>query len=103
MTLHKISKIAKEGNRVFRKSWNRSWFNLQWPIDGPLSLEEAIADDWEIVRKKVKKTGWVNIYRPTSSAWIGYIYETKEEARSNFSESDRTYIDSIQIEWEEDE
>lgn len=46
-----------------------------------------------------KKTGWVNIYnRATRSC--GLIYESEEKAKQNV-DKDKTYVDTVKIEWEE--
>lgn len=46
-----------------------------------------------------KHEGWVNIYKQdTKYRFIGYVYETKEEAEKN---KDIDYITTIKIEWEE--
>jgi hypothetical protein len=49
---------------------------------------------------KVKKTGWVNIYKdPYGVLWMGYaVFDTLEAARKECGNP----LDTIQITWEED-
>ena len=48
----------------------------------------------------VKKSGWINLYRPNSITVLGtQVYGTEEGAKSVINESG--YISTIKIEWEE--
>ena len=54
---------------------------------------------------KVKKQGWINLYKyPDTRTFVDGTYSSKEEAIDKFYHSSLTgrYIDTIQIEWEEE-
>ena len=54
---------------------------------------------------KTKKQGWINLYKyPDTRTFVDGTYSSKEEAIDRFDHSSLTgrYIDTIQIEWEEE-
>jgi hypothetical protein len=100
---------AEETHRVM------GWINgcpFSWGADGyynpskqPCSLDLFMAE-----KPKVKKEGWVNVYR--TPQWIistssdvhadsGHVYKDKETAIENGGKFG-TYIDTAKIEWEEE-
>lgn len=57
-------------------------------------------DSRDLFFAPVKKSGWINLYRPNSIAVLGtQVYGTEEGAKSVINESG--YITTIKIEWEE--
>ena len=63
--------------------------------------------EWRIKPKRVKKEGWVNIYKATEHWHVGMactsnVYPTKEEALAE-RRYDITPTDTIRITWEEEE
>jgi len=59
--------------------------------------------EWRIKPKRIKKEGWVNVYRidsPDFVALVGGAFETKEKAEEHKSGEP---VACIRIEWEEEE
>lgn len=57
----------------------------------------------DLFMASVKHKGWVNVYRrsPTSTSFTcGALFQTKEEAKQQLSADDKTYIQTVSIEWE---
>lgn len=59
--------------------------------------------EWRIKPKRVKKEGWVNVYKSRCDTVVGatgYVFPTKERADN---ESSEMRLACIRIEWEEEE
>lgn len=65
--------------------------------------EKALTKDKNLCMVGEKREGWINIYKCTNGEnFIGssIIYKTKEEALK-YKASDKLFIDTAKIEWEE--
>jgi|WetSurMetagenome_2_1015567.scaffolds.fasta_scaffold453298_2 hypothetical protein len=70
---------------------------LQYCFDTKLSGWHMI----QLPKQKVKRDGWVNIYRHIASVGLrGEVYDTKEKAYAG-RDTCNDYVDTIHIEWEE--
>ena len=65
-------------------------------------LTWAPFDKWSWNKPKVKREGWINVYRNRGTS---FVYETKEDAiewvTNTNGSLDELYITTIRIEWEE--
>lgn len=77
--------------------------NGQLVIDNGSGIA-SYTDDSVFKLAPVKKEGWINIFRRNSvdddNTWAHAIYPSKEAARST-GQSQRDYITTIKVEWEE--
>jgi len=66
-----------------------------------LTNEDLIAQDWEIVKEKVKKTRivWINCYKDERQ---GMVHTTPESAASMLKTSDFLFTKEFTFEWEEE-
>lgn len=95
--------------QIKSEQWIRATYVGKYPTDEGKHVICTIGGvlyhhDGELIRiPKVKKEGWVNIYRDNSKdcnqSWAHAIYPTKEAARR--VGVGRDYVDSVKVEWEE--
>ena len=86
----------------WRYTFTEAWKDLT--VEHPVFVESC---EFRIKPKRVKKEGWVNVYRATEHWHIGMAcvsnaYATKEEALADRRINPEP-TDTIRIEWEEEE
>ena len=67
-----------------------------------LSIDLILSNNWDVVKEKVKKTVWVNVYRDENMIHVAGVYGAKVVAEAN-TLSDINYLGahSITVEVEE--
>jgi hypothetical protein len=68
----------------------------------PEAALQRLREEIPLPKPKVKKEGWVNVYRASTEdqRYCGDIYDTEQEARS-IGDASKHYFDTIHVEWEE--
>lgn len=97
---HRDVIIAWANGEIVQIKQRDEWNDCEDP-----SFNELL--EYRIKPKRVKKEGWVTIYRATEHWHIGLattsnVYPTKEEALAE-RRHDLTPTDTIRIEWEEEQ
>jgi hypothetical protein len=67
-----------------------------------LSIDLILSNNWEIVKEKVKKTVWVNVFRGENMLYVTGVYGTKVVAEAD-TLSDINYLGAHPITVEVDE
>ncbi len=73
----------REGKSIRRRCWdlgNHMWYVTKSSVFYKPTLDDVLATDWEVVKEKVKKTVWVNMYREENMIVARGTFGTKEEA-----------------------
>ena len=74
---------------------------LSYKENGRYYFHDSI-NDLFFTPVKIKKEGWVNIYRYEDDArTIGCLFKSEEEAKLHKYDKTSVYIKTIKIEWEE--
>jgi hypothetical protein len=99
MKLEEVLPAFRAGKKVRRRAWDEGEYLTEF---GSLPMKSIVADDWEIVKEKVKKTRtvWINCYAGDKQ---GKVHTTAESAENGPKAYDFLFTKEVTFEWEVDE
>ncbi len=79
MRFEEVIDALRAGKKIRRKTWaDKSSICCEHIYSVSLLV---MCNDWEIVKEKVKKTVWVNVYKNGDKIFVAsYNWDTKEDA-----------------------
>jgi hypothetical protein len=83
MKFEEVLPALRAGKKVQHKDWKSKLdfsISLESTPSTLLILGEVLSNDWEIVKDKVKKTVWVNVYQGQHGFATDGIHNSQEEA-----------------------
>jgi hypothetical protein len=86
MKFEEVLPALRAGKKVQHKDWKSKLdfsISLESTPSTLLILGEVLSNDWEIVKDKVKKTIWVNVYRDENMIHVAGAYGAKVVAEAN--------------------
>jgi hypothetical protein len=99
MLIEEVLPHLRQGRQIRRKCWEVERKSIKY-FEGADNIA-LLADDWEVVKEKVKKTVWVNIYIELDGhASAGAAYSSKEEAEATANREAHCYHGAFPIEIE---
>jgi hypothetical protein len=102
MKFEEVMSAFRVGKKVRRRAWDKGDYLTEF---GSLPMNSIVADDWEIVKEKVKKTVWVNVYQTAhGEIFIGAgHWNSQSKAMEHASNEYNTYLGAHPITVEVDE
>jgi hypothetical protein len=102
MKFEEVLPALREGKRVRRKAWEaKDYVSITSAFE--ISDGALLKDDWEIVKEKVKKTVWVNVFQGSFGFVTDGIHDSRVDAALTSCQFDMPHLGiySIEVEVEE--
>ena len=105
LRFEEVLPALKAGKKVRRESWCITvYFKLGDDGSGWMTVRDFLADDWEVVKEKVKRTVWVNVSTTgCGEIFIGAGHWNSQSKAMEHASNEYTYLGAHPVTAEVDE